>query len=378
MPHAYRILVDGSPADEGLYGAVAALEVEENIDLPGAVELTLPISTDGAGDYAYVDDVRFRPFANLAVEVAVEGKPTECIFDGYVLAHKLHLDRGTTASTLKVWGQDASWRMNLEEKVKEWSDVTDGAVANAIFADHGIKPAPENNSDDSPSHTESGHTLMQRASDIQFLRDLARRSGKLCRVVPGSRAGQLTGYFAKPKLDGAPAIRIALNDPSKLMISALDFEWDVSRPTQVAARQAVFDDAGETGVDGGATDAGLPLLDQRGLAGFSGKAMKVLLTAAVDDAGELRTRSRSLLREAGFFVRCSGQADLAALGAVLRAGTVAQIDGAGRLHSGKYYVWSVRHTIRADAYRMSFVLVRNAVGPPRSGGGGLLGGLLSP
>ena len=53
-----------------------------------------------------------------------------------------------------------------------------------------------------------------------------------------------------------------------------------------------------------------------------------------------------------------------------------QIDAAGSLNSGKYFVWTVRHTIAADSHRMRFTLVRNAVGPEPSGGGGLLGGLL--
>ncbi len=103
--------------------------------------------------------------------------------------------------------------------------------------------------------------------------------------------------------------------------------------------------------------------------------MTVMLTAPVDDGGELRLRAQSLLREAGWFVRCEGEADVARLNAVLRVGTVVQIDGIGSLHSGKYYVWSVRHTINADSHKMKFVLVRNAVGPPPAGGGsGLPGG----
>ena len=72
--------------------------------------------------------------------------------------------------------------------------------------------------------------------------------------------------------------------------------------------------------------------------------MTVLLTAPVDDAGELTLRAEALLREAGWFVRCEGEADVARLKAVLRAGTVVQVDGVGALHSGKYLVWSVRHT----------------------------------
>ena len=47
-----------------------------------------------------------------------------------MLSQTTHLDTGTVSSTLKVWGQDATWLMNTTENVKEWADVTDGAVAN--------------------------------------------------------------------------------------------------------------------------------------------------------------------------------------------------------------------------------------------------------
>jgi phage protein D len=376
VPHTYKLFVGGAPVAPDLYASVAALEVEENAELPGAIQLSIPVAADGSGDLTRVNDTTFRPFANLAVVVTPEDGAPECIFDGYVLSHKLHLDRGTTSASLQVWGQDASWLMNLEEKVREWSDVTDAAVASSIFGDYGITPSPDNTADDSASHTESGHTLMQRASDIQFLRQLARRNGKLCRVAGGAGAGQLTGIFAKPTLDAEPAFTLTLNDPDKVMVGALDFEWDVTRPTEVDARQALFTDDSDGGVTGDATDSGLALLADRGLAEFAGRAMKAMLTTAVDDAGELQMRATSLLREGGFFVRCTGDVDLAALGGVLRVGTVVELDGAGSLHSGKYFVWSVRHTITLDAYKMSFVLVRNAVGPVPSPAGGPLGGLV--
>lgn len=352
------------------------LEVEENADLPGAIQLHLPIARASEGDLTFVNDARLAPFANLAVVATPEGKGEECIFDGYILAHKLHLETGITNSTLQVWGQDASWLMNLEEKVREWVDVTDADVANSIFGKYGFTPASENTEDDSPSHTEDGHSLMQRASDIQFLRNLARRNGKLCRVACTSTPGQQTGYFAKPNLEGAPVLTLDLNNPEAWTVDALDLDWDVTSPSVVKARQALFNDDSEDGVGGETHDSGLPLLDERNLARFAGREMTVLLTAPVDDAGELQLRSRSLLREAGWFVRCEGEADVARVHAVLRVGTVVQLKGIGTLNSGNYYVWSVRHQIRPEVHRMKFVLVRNAVGPLPSGGGGLLGGLL--
>lgn len=378
MASSYQILVGGSAVDASVYSALTSLEVEEHAELPGAIELTIPIASDGNGDLTFVNDATFQPFANLAIVVTADGQAPECIFDGYVLSHKLHLDRGVTSSTLKVWGQDASWLMNLEEKTTEWADLTDGDVANAIFGNYGITPAPDNTDDDSPAHTESGHTLMQRATDIQFLRQLARRSGKLCRVTCGAQAGQRTGYFAKPNLEGTPAATLTLNDPSQQMLSALDIEWDVTRPTEVVGAQAVFDDSSDSGVTADVTDSGLTALSDQTEAAFTGKSNKVRLTTTVDDAGELAMRATSLLREGGFFVRAKGEVDLAALGVVLRVGDLVTVNGVGSVHSGTYYVWSVHHDIKLDAYRMSFELVRNAVGSAPSSTGDLLGGLSPP
>jgi len=100
--------------------------------------------------------------------------------------------------------------------------------------------------------------------------------------------------------------------------------------------------------------------------------MTVMLAAPVDDGGELSLRAQSLLREAGWFVRCEGETDVARLGAIIRVGTIVQVSGVGSLYSGNYYVFSVRHSISADAHKMKFVLVRNAVGPPPAGGGASL------
>lgn len=377
MASTFQLFMDGTAADDALYTALSMVEVEENVDLPGAIELSLPVDRTSEGDLTYINDARFKPFANIALVAQLEDGPAQCLFDGFVLSHKVHLETGITASTLKVWGQDAEWLMNLEEKVREWTDVTDADVAESIFGEYGISAASSNSADDSPSHTEDGHTLMQRGSDIQFLRRLARSNGKVCRIACADQPGQRTGYFATPELDAEPAATLSLNDPEAWSVDALDIDWEVTRPTAVKARQALFTDDDEDGVGAEPTESGLSLLDARGAADFAGRAMTVLLAAPVDDAGELSLRATAVLREAGWFVRCVGEADVNRAKAILRAGTVVQLNGLGALHSGKYYVWSVRHRIDSDAHKMRFVLVRNAVGPEAAGAAsGLLGGLL--
>ena len=300
----------------------------------------------------------------------------QCIFDGYVLSQKLHLETGTTNSTLEVWGQDASWMMNLTEKTREWVDVTDADVASSIFGDYGITPASDNNNEDSPSHTEAGHSLMQCGSDIRFLRMLARRNGKFCRVVCADQPGQRTGYFAAPDLSGSPAATITLNDPQAWNINAVDFDWDATKPTSVVARQALFTDNTPTGANGDTSDSGLAALGSRGLADFTGNPMTVMLAAPVDDAGELTMRAAAVLRESLWFVKCKAEADLQKLGVVLRAGNTVSLVGVGSLHSGTYLVWSVRHVITKNAYTMKFSLARNAIGEAAAGGAGGLAAMV--
>jgi hypothetical protein len=260
--------------------------------------------------------------------------------------------------------------------VKEWVDVTDSDVAASIFGDYGITPASDNAQNDSPSHTEDTHSLMQRGSDIAFLRVLARRSGKCCRVACADQPGQRTGYFAVPNLNGDPAVNVKLNDSSNWTIGAIDLEWDATRPTAVVARSALFSDGDPNGAVGDSTTSGLNALGARDLATFAGAPMTVMLAAAVDSAGELTQRAQGLLSETGWFVRCRAEADADRLGVVLRAGMLVSLDGIGALHSGVWIVWNVRHRLTQEGHKMHFNLLRNAVGNAPTGTSGGLAALV--
>jgi hypothetical protein len=346
------------------YEHFTSLEVEENADLPGAFQLTLPIATEGAAgreDLTLVGDARWRPYARIAVVVTPDGGTDACIFDGYVLSHRLHLDRGTTAASLRIWGQDVSCWMNVKEELRAWNK-RDDAIASEIFEKYSVTAAAANTDPEASEHPDSGQVLIQRATDAQFLRDRARRTGKLFRVCCGATAGQNTGYFCKPDLDAPPDLTLTLNPPDAATVDALDLEWDVARPVAARARVLL---AGKDPEIGDVSSSGLSLLDRRSLTAFIGEdkfVMEARLTAAADTKGELTQRAASLLREAGWFVKCEGEADLARLRKVLRAARIVEVAGAGGIHSGKYLVWSVRHTITATSHRMRFVLVRNAVG----------------
>ncbi len=181
--------------------------------------LRLPVNRTSAGDLQFVGDGTFEPMTNVTLTVtpSASGAPDPVHLRRLrallAAASRPHARR---TSTIDIWAQDASWLMNLDDNVVEWSGQTDGEVANAIFANYGFTPADGNTDDDSPGHTPDGHTLFQRATDLQFLRGLARRSGKLCRVACTDTPGQRTGYFAAPAVDGQPVATISLRRPGQL------------------------------------------------------------------------------------------------------------------------------------------------------------------
>ena len=117
MASTYQLLLNGQAADADLYTAVSSLEVEESLDLPGAVQLTVPVGTTATGDLTL----------RVGQPVPAAGEPgggghaggrvggglacrgpgrrrvgpgrrrqrqprPQCIFDGYMLSLKLHLD----------------------------------------------------------------------------------------------------------------------------------------------------------------------------------------------------------------------------------------------------------------------------------------------
>src|SRR5215218_7914825 len=139
----YQVLFDGTPAAQEFYDMVSLLEIEENADLPGAISMQLPVSAKD-GELSWVGDARIAPYANIAVLATPEGGAQHCIFDGYVLTHKVHLPAGPAGATVEVWGQDASVLMSLTDTVKEWSGLSDSDVAGQIFASYGYSAAADN------------------------------------------------------------------------------------------------------------------------------------------------------------------------------------------------------------------------------------------
>ena len=152
MTVTIQLAVNKTPVPSTFYDAITQMEVEESSDQPGTLLLRLPVNRTSAGDLQFVGDGTFEPMTNVTLTLTpgALGSARQCVFDGYVLSWRLHLDRASTSSTIEIWAQDASWRMNLDDHVVEWSGMTDGEIANKIFLGYGFKLAAGNIDNDSP------------------------------------------------------------------------------------------------------------------------------------------------------------------------------------------------------------------------------------
>ena len=210
----YQVLLEGTPVDKEFYEQLGRLEVEENADLPGAVSLSLPVAV-ADGELTWVGDARIGPYANIAVVATAPGGPRPVRLrrlraqpQGAPAVGRLRRDRrGVGAGRDRADGADGP--------VKVWSGMSEADVAAQILSrSTASPPTPPTARDPGPTHTEDEHALMQRASDAEFLRRLARRTGRWFRVVAADKPGVRTGYFAAPSLDRPPVATIGVTDPA--------------------------------------------------------------------------------------------------------------------------------------------------------------------
>jgi len=345
------IAVDGT-VDDTL--AIASwVEVYERMGHPTAYRIRFEVEI-GSSDFDRLVDARLD--AGSMLSVLVPGRSgNECLVKGPVVAQRIHFEHGGAGSYVEVRGNDTAIKMDREAQSKIWADVTDSQVVTTILGTYGLTPDIESTAG---GHYETKHVLVQRESDLSFVRRLARRNGYLFWVTADA-LGIETGHFQKPPVDGSAQVTLVLNQ-SPPHLEQLDVRWDVERPTSVTGVQLDLDTLDD--IDASAQGGPLTALGAQDLGAITGDTRSIFLAAPGDDGGDLQGRATGALIESCFFIRASGETRIDRTGAAVRAHTVVEIQGAGTRHSGKYFVAGVRHTIDPTIHRMELELLRNAWG----------------
>jgi phage protein D len=364
------ITIDDEEAPD-FFDSLLEMEVEEDHRLAAMFRIKLAMSRDDDGLWTFLDDDRVRLWKKVVITTITDDEEAELI-SGFITQIRPHLDPDENQCSLEIYGLDATCLMSLEEKIKDWPNKTDADIAREIFQSYGLTPEVE---DTSVVHDEAVATIIQRETDIQFLKRLARRNGFECFVQDDK------GFFRKPAFDDDPQQTLSIHFGPETNLVSFDARVNALRPTAVEMRQ--FDTIGKEVKEVVIESGEQRQLGRDGASSIAppdGLSARLFIRHAVTTGQpEMENLCRAVFDEAEWLIEASGEVDSALYGASLRARKLAPVKGVGELFSGIYYVTSVRHVFTPDRYAQHFTARRNALAPEDGdfeGGDSLLGGLL--
>lgn len=385
MAKAYQIAFDGTAVDEDFYGDVVSLTVEQNTATASTFRLQLACRHQDNGSWTYLEDDRPALFAKVKVKVGFAGggglagalggllggsgdDGLKTVFEGYVTTIEVTLGSEPGDCFLDVTGMDTSVLMSLEEKIVLWPDMADSDIVQQIVGPYGVQVQADSTA---TVHQEADTTVVQRGTDIQFVRDLARRNGMEFYFETDDSSGDVIGYFRAPQLDGTPQpdLAIQFGDDTNLVnfsahmtgqrplnIKVTQMDVSANSPNSVQVGDSVLTKLGDKNTN---TLIGDPLGSL--VTPKDATAQMLLMGTPTSNATEMQSLAQAVRDEAGWFINAHGEVNSDAYQAVLLPHRLVLVKGAAKPFSGKYYVTRVVHDLKHDgSYKQKFEARRNA------------------
>jgi phage protein D len=355
---AYTLLLQGAAAPPEVLSTVQLLEVEDHARMADMLHLRVLVGVkDDRSGWTVLDDSHFGRLSLIQVKVQLGSGQTVSLIDAYVIESRVQFSNEPGRSVLDVYAMDPTVLLNLDERVRAWPNMSHGDIATQIFQEYGFEPVVD---DTKVSHAQEDTQVTQRATDIQFLQQLAARNGYECFVEVNQASGKVEGHFHKPRVDDTPQGVLSVNSGEATNVNLFNARYDMLRPVQAEA--ATLDIESQSDQSGRADEQSLRPLG-KGSTVASDRPRRVLLSqTGLTSAAELQTYAQAVVDESAFAILAEGELSTVAYGAILQAKRAVSVRGAGRQFSGTYYVEKVLHTFTGDGHRQKFRLRRNALG----------------
>jgi hypothetical protein len=357
------IRVDGAVQD-ALYDDLIAVEVSERVGEPSSFALQVALQKLSNGGWSRVDETTFAeggfaPWQRVTISTGFDDKP-DVLIDGYVAGVAPRFEPIEADSHLLVWGHDASFAMDIDEKVKAWPDKKYSEIATEIFQSYGLGVDGVTVVDTQVAHDQNKELLIQRGTDWKLLKQLARRVGFDVFV----RGGQ--GFFRPPDPSRSPQKDLAVH-MGQLLTNVIWFEPRVvgDLPTQITRQRANPVTKKIEAVTVTASPL-KPLGKRDGDSLRGGRKIPVQPVALgapeplISDQA-MEALATGVRRTNDWMVTGEGELDGAIYGRALRADGMVLVKGAGKAFSGRYYVSEVIHRLTPEGYTQRFKVMRNAL-----------------
>ena len=370
---AYQIEFSGTALDEGFYGDIVSLTVEENTATASTFHLQIALRLQNDGSWTYLDDDRLAVFNSAVVKVGFTDSESgssdglKTVFDGFITDVDIEIGSDPENALFNINGMDTSVMMSLEEKIATWPNMVDSDIVREIVANYGITAQVDQTA---TVHQEDDTVIIQRGTDIQFVRDLAQKNGMEF-FFETDDSGVLTAFFTVPQLDSTPQQDLAIQFGDQSNLRSFSAHLSGLRPLNVkAAQMDVSSNSPNVAQTNDTQLARLGDKDANALIGThldsqitpkDAQAQMLVLGPPTSNTTEMQTVVQAVRDEAGWFINAHGEINSDAYQSVLRPHRLVMVKGAGTTHSGKYYVTRVVHEINhAGDYIQRFEARRNA------------------
>lgn len=355
------LTVSGNPATQDLLGSIQQIEMEDHSEMADMLRLRIACSVNkGGSGWNIVDDGTFDRLTPIKLSVTVGSGSAVPLISGYVIENDVEFSNQPNGSVISVVAMDPTVLMHLEERVKAWPNMSHSDVANAIFSgsDYGFTPVV---TDTGYTPHENDQTLIQRGTDIQFLKQLAEANGYECYIDLNESSGEVEGHFHPPETDQDPQATLSVNMGSATNVNRFRARYDMLSPTQASATVVDYEQKSNEPGQADSSDQTELGSDQ---STATDRPRKVLLSGlGMGQSAEVQRAAQSVVDRSSWAITADGELNTAAFGAVLRAKEPVMVRGVGKEFSGRYYVYKVVHLITSDGtYLQRFTLRRNAVG----------------
>jgi Phage tail baseplate hub (GPD) len=361
------VWIDGKPMPDAV-GKIRRLEVDERTDDISSFHITLDMAP-GPGDWSTLADGRFALLHRVTVGFG-HGPPDtkapdvkDIVFDGYITAVEpvFGVDR-TSSSSLELYGLDAACLMHLEERQRRFEGITDAEIVKQIYAEYGFATAGDAIEPTKPSRDPERGTMMQRGTDADFIRMLARRNGFEAYVERTTgpvkegavAAAENTGHFHRPRPDGAKQPTLALTPHQAPTLIEMKARWESHRPTEIRAEH--IDERTRRIQSAKITQPRFARMGKTSRGDVLKSRLSAILPKRPDlvpvglsyvdvphQRAEVDNLAWSDFLAADWFVEATARVRAVAYPKILRARRPVDVAGAGKLLDGTWYVKSVRH-----------------------------------
>lgn len=352
------------PAPDYVTEAVESVEVTHQEGSRSGFRITFQIGRKGPAHLfssPLLAEGLLKAYGRVILVVSVGGIPY-VLSDGIITHQQLMPGDTPRESKLVITGEDVSLAMDLEEKNVEHPAQPELVIVAKIcasYARYGLLPVPVPPFLlDPPLPTD--RIPVQRCTDLEYLRTLAKRFGYTFFVEPGPAPLSNVAYWGPPRRPGLPQPALSVNMGPVTNVSNLQFSYDSQKPEQVSGH--VQDRSSNTAMSVQSLSSNRVPISTEPPSLM--QMRKVLAQPSSGLSAQQALAYAQGVTDASFdqVVTAEGELDAVSYNGFLEARRFVGVRGAGLEYDGIYYVNSVTHQIERGSYRQRFKLSREGLG----------------